>query len=248
MLNHAQAKQRKDIIMPLFSKRAINDLQGLVWRKVNRLCEILAERDATGQSSDLFRGYRSFTLDTITTFCFAKCFDALEVPNFEAPMIEAMQATLPSGHIFKNFDLIRRIAVGMPQWLGAKITPQLAGLFEAQKSIWAQVDEVIRRPEILEDASHRTIYHELLSPEAQKGGSVAGPLDLNDEAMALIFAGTDTTGNVLMLGTFNLLSNPAMVRKLHDEVRAAWPYMNEAPSYEELEKLPYLVRPFQPAK
>jgi hypothetical protein len=40
------------------------------------------------------------------------------------------------------------------------------------------------------------------------------------------------------------LRNPEVKEKLENEVRAAWPVLDEAPSYEELEKLPYLASVF----
>ena len=47
-----------------------------------------------------------------------------------------------------------------------------------------------------------------------------------------------------MAGVFYLLRNPEVKERLVDEVRAAWPVLDEAPSYEELEKLPFLVSVF----
>ena len=47
-----------------------------------------------------------------------------------------------------------------------------------------------------------------------------------------------------MTGVFYLLRNPEVKERLVDEVRAAWPVLDEAPSYEELEKLPFLVSVF----
>ena len=42
-----------------------------------------------------------------------------------------------------------------------------------------------------------------------------------------------------------LLRNPEAKRRLVDEVRCgAWPDLEEAPSYEELEKLPFLASAF----
>ena len=36
-LTYLEAKQRKEILQPMFSKRAIVDMQGLIQQKVNRL-------------------------------------------------------------------------------------------------------------------------------------------------------------------------------------------------------------------
>ncbi|KAH9998279.1 cytochrome P450 [Russula vinacea] len=44
-----------------------------------------------------------------------------------------------------------------------------------------------------------------------------------------------------MTGVYHLLRNPEAKQRLVDEVRTAWPVLDEAPSYEELEKLPFLT-------
>ena len=47
-----------------------------------------------------------------------------------------------------------------------------------------------------------------------------------------------------MTGVYYLLRNPEAKQRLVDEVRKVWPVLDEAPSYEELEKLPFLVCAF----
>ena len=47
-----------------------------------------------------------------------------------------------------------------------------------------------------------------------------------------------------MAGVYHLLRNPEAKQRLVDEMRAAWPALDQAPSYEELEKLPYLASAF----
>ena len=47
-----------------------------------------------------------------------------------------------------------------------------------------------------------------------------------------------------MTGTYHLLRNPVAKQKLVDELHTVWPVLDEAPSYEQLEKLPFLVSAF----
>ncbi|KFY93220.1 hypothetical protein V500_03833 [Pseudogymnoascus sp. VKM F-4518 (FW-2643)] len=241
-LTYAESKQRKDIMAPLFSRRAICELQGLVKSNVDRLCKILAINNAAGKSSDLFFGLRCFTMDTITYFCFAKSVDALAEPDFKAPIIEAMEASLPAFVMFKHFSLIRKAVFGMPPWLSILTSPQTAGLIQLQQLLGAQVNEVVKNPDTLKDSPHRIIYHELLSTKASKGEPLPSAGSLYEEAQALMFGGADTIGNTLMLGTFHLLGSPGYVDRLKEELHSAWPVLDEPPKFEDLEKLPFLVR------
>lgn len=97
-------------------------------------------------------------------------------------------------------------------------------------------------PKGLENSPHRIIYHDLLSLEANKGAPVPSAKSLYEEAQALMFGGGDTTANAIMLGNFNLLENPIMVRRLKLELLETCTELEKPPRYEELEKLPLLVR------
>jgi hypothetical protein len=202
---------------------------------------VLESNDAAGKSSDLFFGLRCFTMDTITSFCFAKSVDALAEPGFKAPIIEAMEASFSAFILFKHFSLIRRAVFGMPPWLSVIVSPQTAGLIDLQRVLGAQVTDVIKNPRNLQEAPHRIIYHELLSPDASKGAPLPSAGSLYEEAQALMFGGVDTTGNTLMLGTFHLLESPDLVARMKDELREAWPVLDKPPRLEHLEKLPFLV-------
>jgi cytochrome P450 len=108
----------------------------------------------------------------------------------------------------------------------------------------AQVKSVLQNPNSLNDAPHRVIYSELLNPEANKGISSPTETQLDHEARVLFAAGSHTIGTTLMIGVSHLLRHPEVKDRLVDEVCAAWPVLDQAPSYEELEKLPYLARLF----
>jgi cytochrome P450 len=104
-----------------------------------------------------------------------------------------------------------------------------------------QAKRVLQNPELLDDAPHRVIYNELLNPDANKGLSLPTTLQLRDEAQNLFAAGSHTTGTTLMTGTFHILRNPEAKQRLVDELHTVWPVLDQAPSYEQLEKLPFLV-------
>ena len=47
-----------------------------------------------------------------------------------------------------------------------------------------------------------------------------------------------------MTGAYYILRDPEIKQRLVDEVRTVWPVLDQAPSYEELEKLPFLASSF----
>ena len=108
----------------------------------------------------------------------------------------------------------------------------------------AQVNSVLQNPKSLDDAPHRVIYNELLNPEAYKGLPPPTVSRLCDDARALFAAGSHTTGTTLVTGVYHLLRNPGIKQRLIDEVRTVWPVLDQPPSYEQLEKLSFLVSAF----
>ena len=104
-----------------------------------------------------------------------------------------------------------------------------------------QVKSVMQNPKLLDEAPHRVIFTELLSPEAIKGLPYPTALQLSHEGRVLFAAGSHTVGTTLMTGAYYLLRNPETKQRLVDELRTAWPVLDQAPRHADLEKLPFLA-------
>jgi cytochrome P450 len=96
----------------------------------------------------------------------------------------------------------------------------------------------------LDGAPHPVVYNAFLNPEANKGHLPRTALSIFHDTQILLAAGSHTVGTTLMTGSYHLLRNPKAKQRLVDEVRAAWPVLDQAPSYEILEKLPFLASAF----
>jgi cytochrome P450 len=203
---------------------------------------VLAKNNANGgASSDLFLAFRSFTLDTITGFCFAKSVNSMDAPHFVTPMTEAMHNALAGFILFANFPLFRKALLSLPFWLAIILSPATAGFSRFRQVLKKEVEHVLANPESLKDQPHPIIYHRLLDPEAQKGRPIPGVRDLCDEGQLLLFAGSDTVSNTLMIGFFHIISQPSLQARLRDEVLASWPKLDSPPTFETLETLPLLT-------
>ena len=117
----------------------------------------------------------------------------------------------------------------------------LGGLVDLQHLLRAQVSEVVENPESLEKTSHPITYHRLLDSEANKATGIPLAGSLYEEAQALLFGGSESSGNTCTIGLFHALQDPEILRKLKSELSGSWPRLMDMPSLEELEKLPYLT-------
>jgi cytochrome P450 len=90
-------------------------------------------------------------------------------------------------------------------------------------------------------APRKTIFHQLLSPNATEGYVVHNVEDLTDEAFTILSAASDTTGYTMTTTTYYVLSNPDVYHTLTAELKSAFPDPTAKLDYLTLEKLPYLT-------
>ncbi|KAF3403033.1 Cytochrome P450 monooxygenase yanH [Talaromyces pinophilus] len=239
-LTYNEAKERRDVLLKLFSKRAIADVQGLVLEKVTKLCDSFEKLGS--KPADLFYAYRCMSVDVITYLCFGNDIDAIGAPDYEAPIVKAMDSSLPVFVGFKHSSLLKGSIMNCPPKLSKIVSPATSGLVDLQQLLKGQINDLTKDPKNLQNLPHSTtIYHQLLRPDAYRSGTVPSGGSLYEESQALLFGGADTTGATLMHGSFYILTLPTVYAKLKAELLSAWPALDEIPSLSELEKLPYLT-------
>lgn len=94
----------------------------------------------------------------------------------------------------------------------------------------------------------KTIFHQLLSPDATEGHVVPSVDDLIDEAFTFIGAATDTTGGALAVAAYHSVSNPDIYQSLVAELKEAFPDPKAKLDFQTLERLPYLASKSLPLK
>jgi cytochrome P450 len=181
------------------------------------------------------------TMDIITYLCFGSSVDAINAPGFQAPIIEAMEASLPVFIRFKHSELYKNMIMNCPPKLSKILSPPTSGLVDMQQMIRKQLRDLTQHPENIDHLPHNmTIYHQLMDKEAYRTNTVPSEISLYEETQALLFAGSDTTGNALMVGTFHLLKHPDLYARFKKEILSVWTELDsEAPSLREIEALPY---------
>jgi cytochrome P450 len=240
-LKYPQAKQRKDVLQPLFSRRAVSGIQGLVRQKLDYFCDVLALHHASRQSSNIYLGLRCLTVDTISAFCFGQSLNALTASHFEAPIVISMDYANPEFLPFKHLPSYRNLIWALPPSIAAKLLPDTSGFAQISKLTREQVEAALEDPSSLQKYPHQTIYHRLLDPAAQDGRPIPSKELLLEEAKNLIFAGTDTTGNTLYVGMWHLMRDAQLQTRLRQQIRRIWHNLSDEPTYEELASIPLLA-------
>lgn len=206
--------------------------------QIDKFLQALTKYQDPLRPFDLHHAYLSIAMEVITTYCFAKSFEAIDFPNFQHPMITYLDTSGLIIFVMQHFPFVIPFILGIPRWLAQLISPNSLEIQNFHQTLEAQIDKILANPTILESEEHPTIYHHLLGEDVAVKVSKKA---LQDESAVLFAAGTDTVGNACMIGTFHLLRNRALKDKLVSELRAAWPDLDSPLSLEKLEKLPYLV-------
>ncbi|KAK7043993.1 hypothetical protein VNI00_008161 [Paramarasmius palmivorus] len=233
------ASKRRVLLGSYFSRRAVLQLEHVVQRTVDKLTDRLSSYSKTKEPADLYLAYRATTLDIITSYLFAQRFNALESPKFRNPLLVGLDDGLRAMWLGRYLPI--KLNNWIPESVLLKIAPKMRPLLNQKRFIMEKLDEISANPASLHDGDHKAIFSvffDTSKTEAGEDGWILPHSLLIDECLTLQFAGSDTVGNTLMIGTYGLLNNKEALKKLRKELDEAW--RDSAMTYEVLEKLPYL--------
>ncbi|EUC34954.1 hypothetical protein COCCADRAFT_35526 [Bipolaris zeicola 26-R-13] len=241
-LTYAEAKDRKHVLNPSFSQAAIRSAESLCVDKIKALCAAFERQARASKPTDLFYAFRCMSVDVITTLCFGNPIHAVDAPDFNAPIVVALDASTPVALYFKYSDLFKNFILKCPPKISRILSPLTAGLIDLNQLLLQQIDDLTNDPEKLKLLPHNmTIFHRLMDPEAHRDKKVPSADSLYEETQALMFGGADTTGNTLMVGSFHLLKDSTKLQKLKTELLEHWPSLQDGePKLKDLEDLSYL--------
>ncbi|GES60586.1 putative cytochrome P450 [Aspergillus terreus] len=234
-LSYRDAKERKNVLQSLFSKKAAVQAHHLVESKVVELCK--AFEKSQGGPVDLLAAFRCLSIETIAYIFCGQSLGAIESPTFDAPIIQSMDEGVSYIMLMKHFPILQLLMNHFPPWMSKLLSPKANGMVDFRNFLEKQVRSLVADRRELQKLPHTsTIYHLLLGPE------VANPpsqLSILEETQTQVFAG-ESSGLTLMHGSFHIIQTPRVYRKLREELMAAWPDLEQPPSLATLEQLPYL--------
>lgn len=233
------AKARRDLLSPFFSRKSVLALENAIQDSVERFVATLSLKVSAVKPVNIHRAFLCITMEVITTYCFAKRYDALEYPDYNYPFALAIQGASYVNCIIQHFPFLAPIIMGLPAWLLKLVNPNALALPAFRKRLDSHIEGLLKTPGLLEEAEHETIYHHMINPRA--GCEKPSEKSMKEEAAILVGAGTETAGNACAVTLFHVLSNEHVCRRLKDELMEAWPDAETPMSLERLEKLPYLV-------
>ncbi|KIK54972.1 hypothetical protein GYMLUDRAFT_886116 [Collybiopsis luxurians FD-317 M1] len=236
-LNPQEARNRRALLAPSFSRQAVMKLEYTIQLKVDQLVSLLREHYSSPDSAaKISIAYRSLTTDVITDYCFANSMNTLADPNFSHPVAQQTRDLVKRFWIQVHFPFIIDIVQSLPEKFVLWLIPYFASFVDVKARFERQIDSLISN---LDATDHETVFHNLLAPKDPQ--MRPSRTSLVHEAFTLIGAGSDTVGHACTVGTYFALQDHSISIRLAEELRKAWPDEDRSMSFSALEKLPYLT-------
>ena len=250
---HDHHRMRRAPINPFFSKKSITAIEPIIQSKVDLLCSALGEyapdgsdEKRAGQVIELGLAYMSLALDVISHYAFGKSYGLLHLPGFSQLWKDVVENIMESFALVRNLPWLPELFKKLPMPITRMLDKRMAFYLQMEAETRVEVAKIVqgekkRSEKEIEDptTAHKNIFEELyysnLPPQEKT-------IDrLNEEGFALILAGGDTSSASLTQLSYHILANPDILKTLKEELRVAMPDTQVPLSWQELEKLPFLV-------
>ncbi|KAF9077861.1 cytochrome P450 [Rhodocollybia butyracea] len=136
------AKQRRGLIQPLFSRKAVMSLEYTIQQKIDKLLTVLESYSSSSTTVSMAVAYRALTTDIITSYCFAESANVLDSPDFSHPILQGTKEAFRNIWLPYNFSFFIAFALNAPQKVILWLLPEYE--------------------------EHETIFHHLLEPKDQE--------------------------------------------------------------------------------
>ncbi|CZR61295.1 related to cytochrome P450 CYP3/CYP5/CYP6/CYP9 subfamilies [Phialocephala subalpina] len=237
--DHNVHRIRRAALNPYFSQGKVRQLQPVIEGNVQKWVGRLRGLEKSGEVVRCVVVASAFSSDVIMSYSFGRSYKKLDKPDFDEDDYDATHVAASLAWVLKHFPFLLKLVKALPEFAQKSMGQALATFVTLQAECKKQVQETMAEKDIKkEDLNHPTIFHELLNsklPESEKG-----VLRLAEEAQTIIVAGQETIAWALTVVTYNLLTNPRVLKKLKEELETTISDINVSTPLAVLENLPYL--------
>lgn len=108
-------------------------LEDIVQSKAEKLIALANRKFAAGQALDLHHAFRAISVDVITEYAFAQCYDLLDREDIGRHFFEMIQGIGPSFWIFQQWPGLQRVALSMPPALTKALSKPIGQVLTIQE-------------------------------------------------------------------------------------------------------------------
>jgi hypothetical protein len=145
------------------------------------------------------------------------------------------------------FPWLGDMLCSLPHWFVEYCNPVMAHIFSFEHEIETGIREILSGGNLAhKEVTYTTIFKELLDSNLpQKEKTVTR---MRHEGVMLVSAAIHTTKWVLSIAMVHVLRSPNILQMLKNELFEAWPNVDDPPTFQQLEQMPYLTAVIQEGK
>jgi len=189
----------------------------------------------------MFLALKCTTIDIITEYMFGQPSDALNIPDFKAPVVMNIQTALLSLWIIKDIPYMIIPLALAPRWLTRGIHDRIQAHIALVDYLTSELKGIVKEKEYTTESEDLAIFHRLLQGSGNHSAESFSK-EYIPEALTLIHAGSDTVANACTVGTCHILKDDKILSRLTDDLCSIWADTEDDIELSKLEQLPYLVR------
>jgi len=125
-------RQKRAILNPFFSRRAVLDQEDIVQAKAAKLCQRIERDSVRGLLTNVQIGFRAVSIDVITEYAFGadNCYNSLDAEDFGVWYNELGRTVAPMIYLFMLVPALQAPLQGMPFWLAKRVNPVVIGFMK----------------------------------------------------------------------------------------------------------------------
>ncbi|CAG8919094.1 unnamed protein product [Penicillium salamii] len=229
-------RKRRAQVEKYFSKTSVTNIEHVIYESIDKLDEHFQRAFKNHSVVGIDAGFAGLTSDIIHNYVYGFNSGNLDHENFNENVRDGINGLFKLAHLLFHIPILQNVMKLLPLWVLEKCNPYAYAL-ESQKAdlldrtkrfLHGQSSELKNRP-IMEILSTSKM------PEEMRGAA-----RLNNEGFAMIIGGTETTARSLAIAAFRLMTNDSIKNKLREELRTVMPTPDSRPTWNQLEKLPYM--------
>jgi Cytochrome P450 len=146
-----------------------------------------------------------------------------------------------------HFPWLAGVLYSLPRWLVEYCNPMMAHIFSFEDEVETRIGDVASGGnKAHKEVTHPTIFKEVLDSNLPPKEKTVDRM--RHEGVMLVSAAIHTTKWVLSIAMVHVLQSPNILQMLKNELFEAWPNVDDPPTFQQLEQMPYLTAVIQEGK
>ncbi|KAF1351423.1 cytochrome P450 [Delphinella strobiligena] len=238
--NAESHKIRRNALAPFFATNKIRAhnpfMQNLVDKISHRLTTEYACKSKVLILNDVFG---CLSGDVITNLAFARSYHLIESEEWESPFTTAVNNLVHTTHWTTHFEWILPIMNVILDKIVGTLVPMFQPIIQFRQEMEKQIREILCGQNVdMQEASYKTLFGQILESKVPEHETTEPRLQ--NEAVSVIGAGFETTRSALTVSSYRIIANPAVYKRLREELHSAIPDPENIPAWGQLSQLPFL--------